>query len=134
MSHDVSEIVANPQQYGFAWVEDEVSKGTGPDAVSLGTGPVLVVADPVVFEQHFPGRIVAMLDGSSARVISQRVVRNAREKDRTCKSAELKPRVLQAILGVRAKAAPVVVEKKVYVLPDDTTTTDVAAFKAAWGL
>ena len=134
MSHDVSEIVANPQQYGFTWSEEEVSKGTGPDSVSLGTGPVLIVTDPVAFEQHFPGRIVAMLDGSSARVISQRVVRNAREKDRTCKSPELKPRVLQAILGVRAKAAPVVVEKKVYVLPDDTTTTDVAEFKAAWGL
>lgn len=132
--NDVSAIVANPQQYGFTFSEEEVSKGTGPDAMSLGTGPVLIITDPVAFEQHFPGRIVAMLDGSSARVISQRVIRNCREKDRTCKSPELKPKVLNAILGVRAKASPVVIEKKVYVLPDDTTTTDLAEFKSAWGL
>lgn len=132
MSYDIANIVANPQQYGFEWVEDEVSTGTGPDKVSLGTAPVLVIVDPVAFEQHFPGRIVGMLDGSSARVISQRVTRNAKEKDRSLKSADLKPRVLNAILGVRAKAVATV--QKVYVLPDDTTTTDVAVFKAAWGI
>lgn len=141
--HDITAILADTQAYGFTFVVEDVSEGEGNDRQVIGAGPILVITKPLTFEQHFPGRIQAMLDGSSARVIGQRVVRDAWKAYRKPKQGEarpdkptteaLKPRVLNAILGVKART-PVVVERKVYALPDGSTTQDRAAFLAAWGL
>lgn len=135
--NDVSATLARPlmepEKYGFHFVYEDVNTDKGE--TNLGKAPVLVITDVVKFEQNFPGRITAMLDGSSARVISQRVTRDALTKTRIPEAdrKSLEPKVFNAIMGVKSRA-PIVVEKKVFGLPDGSTTTDEAAFRAAWGL
>lgn len=141
--HDISAILADTTAHGFTFAVEEVSEGEGNDKRPLGQGPILVVTNAELFESEFPGRIVAMLDGSSARVIGQRVVRDAWKAYHRPKQGEARPpkpeveslkaRVLNAILGVKTRAATVI-ERKVYALPDGGTTADEAAFRSAWGL
>lgn len=131
--HDISAILANTSEYGFVFKYEDVNTDEGE--TNLGKAPVLVITDVGKFESHFPGRITGMLDGSSARVISQRVTRDALKKTRIPESSRnsLEPKVLNAILGVKTRG-PTIVEVQVYALPDGKTTTDQAAFRAAWGL
>lgn len=128
-----SAILANPSAYGFVFQYENVSTDKGE--TDLGPAPVLVITDPIKFETNFPGRITAMLDGSSARVISQRVTRDALTKVRIPEAdrKSLEPKVLNAILGVKSRG-PVIVEVRTYVLPDGSTTKDEAQFRSAWGL
>lgn len=126
---EISAILQDTLAYGFEFVSGAVNTDEGD--MSLGQGPILTVRDLGKFEASFPGRIAAMLDGQSARVISQRVIRTKRSKDSSVKYDELKILVLNAILGARAKPTLTV---KVYALPDGGTTPDLAAFKAAWGI
>lgn len=128
---NISAMLAKPSDYGFSFVYEDVFTDEGE--TNLGKAPVLVITNPVVFDKHMPGRIVAMLDGSSARVISQRVTRDTLKKTRLPEAERkaLEPKVFAAIMGVKSRA-PIVVEKKVYVLPDGSTTEDLAAFKSAW--
>lgn len=132
---DQSAILADTAAYGFVFVMDEIRTDKGD--TSLGNGPILTVTNPALFESHFPGRIAAMLDGSSARVISQRVDRavlvNTRLPEDT-RLAVLGPKVLNAILGVKTRGAPVLITEKVFELPDGSTTKDKAEFMAAWGI
>ncbi len=103
---EISEILANVSAYGFHFAVEHVS--TGEDkATDLGEVPILVVDDVTLFNTSFPGRIKAGLDGQSFRVISQRVSRSAREKNRTVSVEALKPKVLNAILGIRQRAEAV---------------------------
>lgn len=105
---DNSEILANPSDFGFEWSLEHVSTdGQGDKGTDLGEVPILVVTNVARFETAFPGRIMASLDGSSIRVISQRVVRSKREKNRSISAEDLKPLVLDAVLGIRAKAVRV---------------------------
>lgn len=141
--YDLSAILADTTAYGFTFAVEEVSEGEGNDRQVIGEGPLLVITKPLTFEDKFPGRIVAMLDGSSARVIGQRVVRDAWKAYRKPKEGEarppkptadaLKPRVLNAILGVKGRVAATI-EVRVYALPDGSTTKDLEQFRQAWGL
>lgn len=130
---NISAILAQPANYGFMFQYEPVATDEGE--TDLGKAPKLVVTDVALFEKSFPGRILAMLDGSSAAVISQRVTRASLKANRLPESERkaLEPKVLNAILGVKSRA-PVIVEKKVYALPDGSTTDDLAAFKQAWGI
>ena len=130
---NTSAILAKPQDYGFNFVYETVSTDKGE--TDLGNAPVLVITDAPKFEANFPGRILAMLDGSSARVISQRVTRAALTATRIPEGERksLEPKVLNAILGVKSRA-PVVIEKQVYILPDGTATPALDVFAAAWGI
>lgn len=140
MTNDATAILADTQAYGFRFAEEDVSKGRGNDKRVIGSGPILIITDPVTFEEHFPGRIAAMLDGSSARVVSQRVVRDTwdswlatmpDERGPKPESEGLKVKVLSAVLGVKART-PSVVEVKVYMLPDGTETKDQQEALDAW--
>lgn len=139
---DSNAILKDTKAYGFEFAEESVSEKQGNTSIEVGKGPILIITNPGLFDQKFPGRIVAMLNGSSPRVISQRVVRDAWTQYRSEKAEKrgpkpdmesLKPRVLNAILGVKSRG-PVVVERKVYVLPDQSTTDNEAEFRKAWGL
>lgn len=128
-----SAILAKPSDYGFQFVYEDVFTDNGD--TNLGSAPVLVITDPIKFEQQFPGRITGMLDGSSARVISQRVTRDTLKKTRlpSDQRKTLEPKVLNAILGVKTRAATIV-EVKVYAMKDGSTTTNEAEFRSSWGL
>lgn len=139
---NLSAILQDSDAYGFQFVVEDVREKDENTSIVIGQGPILVITKPTLFEEKFPGRIAAMLDGSSARVISQRVVRDGWKQYRKAKPDErgdkpttdsLKPRVLNAILGVKART-PVVIERKVFALPDGSTTQDEAEFRQAWGL
>lgn len=133
---DISAILADTAAHGFTFVMSPVSTDHGDTL--LGNAPVLVIQDVMKFEASFPGRIGAMLNGSSPRVISQRVTRDLLEKTHIPEGERMKalsPKVLAAILGVRSRTQTVVtVTEKVFELPDGTTTKDIAEFKAAWGI
>lgn len=141
---DTNDVLMNTDQHGFVFKVEAVSDGRGNDKQEIGSGPILVITDPITFEGHFPGRIAAMLDGTSARVISQRVVRDAwksyrkaMQDERGAKPSEdeLKPRVLRAVLGVRQRTtATRTVEVQVYVLQDGSTTQDKDKFLDNWGI
>ena len=141
---DMTNILADPSEYGFEWLIEDVREGKGDKARVLGPGPIMRITDPMIFADHFPGRIEGMLDGSSCRVISQGKVRTQYQQWEKAMPNErgpkptidgLKPLVLGAVLGVRAKSRTVVtVEVKVYPLPDNTTTTDLNEFKSAYGI
>lgn len=134
--HDISAILADTKKYGFVLVSDSIRTDRGE--TDLGTGPILTVVDVAVFDREFPGRIAASLDGSSFRVISQRVDRDLLQKTRIPepeRMAVLGPKVLNAILGIRSRTATVVVvTEKVYAMPDGSTTKDEAEFRMAWGI
>jgi len=100
---DITAILADTTAHGFAFVTEDVAEGVGPDKRTLGKGPVLVITDPTLFERSFPGRITAMLDGSSARVIGQGAIRRALKKDHKASDAEMRPLVLSSILAVKAR-------------------------------
>lgn len=133
---DIKQIVANPSHYGFAWAEAPISTGgRGDKGTPLGTVPTVKVTDLRKFDSAFPGVVTGALDGQGFRIVAQRVGRDAREKDARISNENLKGAVLSAVLGIRSKAALVVeVEVKVYPMPDGSTTKDLAAFKAAYGI
>lgn len=120
----IAEILKNVSEYGFDFVSETVRTDNGKDI--LGNGPILVVRDVLKFDSAFPGIIRASLDGSSIRVISQRVVRNALKKNRRATDSELRVAVLSAVLGISTRTS------LVYVLPDGSTTTDKDAALEAW--
>jgi len=133
---EMKDVLANPLNYGFEFVADEVkTDGQGDKGTSLGDGPILTVRNVDLFSKAFPGRIEGMLDGSSARVISQRVIRNARKHNSRISYEALMPLVLAAVLGVRApRVSTVEVEVSVFPMPDGTTTRNRAEFLEAYGL
>jgi len=135
---EMKDVLANPLNYGFEFVADEVkTDGQGDKGTSLGDGPILTVRNVGQFSNAFPGRIEGMLDGSSARVISQRVIRNARKHNSRISYEALKPLALAAVLGVRAPRVSTVevkVEVQVFPMPDGTTTRNRAEFLEAYGL
>jgi hypothetical protein len=99
----IAEILVNPLAYGFEFVSDVVRTDNGRDV--LGNGPILTVRDVLQFEASFPGKIAASLDGSSFRVISQRVIRDMLKKNRRAEWSEMCSAVLSAILGIRQRTA-----------------------------
>lgn len=124
MSHDMKTILAQPEDFGFDFVTENVRSG---DVTYQGV-PILRVQDAAKFEASFPGVILKALDGSSIRVSSQRVVREARDKNATIKTDELKSRLVMWLLGVRAPSG----QRIVYAGPEGKTFSTEQEAQAAW--
>lgn len=129
----LQDICAKPAEYGFEFLMGEVSTEKG--TVSLGMAPIVHILDVLKFNAAFPGVIPSLLDGSSARVLSQAATRAALEKNHSVKLVDLKVLALGRVLGVKVKTVQVVEkEVPVFPLPDGTTTKDRAEFLAAYNL
>jgi hypothetical protein len=134
---DTNAILANPSAFGFEFVQVNIGTGgQGDKGTSLGTCPSPHLTNEPLFASSFPGFIKAYLNGSSSpRVKAQGICRTARLKNRTITDAALQRLVVEGVLlGGRVSRGVTTVEVRVYILPDDTTTTDRAEFIAAWGL
>lgn len=104
MSRDIKDILASPSESGIEFVTDKVRiGGQGDKAEATYTVPLVKVTDVEKFESEFPGVILSALDGTSIRVASQRVVRDACEKNPSLERQpdELKHRLVQSLKGVR---------------------------------
>lgn len=104
MSRDTSAILASPTDCGFEFVTGKVSVGgQGDKAEAVFTVPLVRVIDVEKFEAEFPGVIIAALDGTSIRVASQRICRDACEKQPMLERQpdELKLRLVNGLKGVR---------------------------------
>ncbi len=115
MSIDIATAIATPEAYGFMWDNGEVGmnrtgegaahKGS-PNYVSLGHVPLAKVTDVVTFEEHFPGVILASLDGSSIRVKVQGVARRMKQRDHGVSDEAIMKAEIRALLGIKASATP----------------------------
>jgi hypothetical protein len=99
----IAEILADVSAFGFSWSLEPVRTDNGRDV--LGMAPIMVVTEITKFALGFPGKIEACLDGSSVRVISQRITRDMLKKNRRVSVAEMQQAVVSGILGIRTRAS-----------------------------
>jgi hypothetical protein len=122
MSDNINAIIENPAEYGFEFLTETVKK----HGKTSGPVPLIRLTDTAKFESHFPGVIVATEDGSSIRVKSQSVVREAwfsGKKDLDSLKRMLVSSVLLGIETVANRYGPGP-EDEFYATPDE--------LKAAW--
>jgi hypothetical protein len=123
MSHETAKVVADPSAYGFEFVSESVKSGD----VEYQNVPLIRVTDLAKFDTAFPGAVLSALDGSSIRVSSQRIVREARDKNATIKPDEMKVKLVNWLNGVRAPSTRVL-----YAGPEGKTFATEAEAKQAW--
>jgi hypothetical protein len=123
VSHDITAILADPKAYGFEFVTENVRSG---DMTFQGV-PLLRVSDLAKFDAAFPGVALNALDGSSIRVSSQRVVREARLRNATIKTPEMQQKLVQWLLGIRTPTT-----RMVFAGPNGQAFSTEAEAKQAW--
>ena len=102
---------------GFEWSLENVER----DKTDLGKVPIPVVTDVLVFNERFPNRVLAALNGQSIRVGAQRVGRDMRWKTSGIDSGIIGESVLAWLRGLPARRASVVVtEVRIYIATDGT--------------
>ena len=100
----ITAILADTRSHGFVF-NTEIVKSDG----AKYTAEIVVVQDVAKFDASFPGVALSHLNGSSTRVGSQAISRNARGK---AKPEELRLRNVKWLLGIEE---PTVREIEVYV-------------------
>jgi len=114
-------ILAKPEDFGFEFLTETVHK--------YGKGfvvPLLRVTNIPKFEEAFPGVIRKALDGSSIRVIGQRIVRDA-SADRGVKdTGQLQTLLVNYLLGIEeAPARYVAADGKAYATQEEAAKASV---------
>jgi hypothetical protein len=96
MSHNVAEIVSNPEAYGFTWGSDILHK----DGKALGQCPYVIHRDlPKMREIFGDEYFLASANGTSRRVTDQRIARDLRWEDLSTKDDVIKTAIVQNMLG-----------------------------------
>jgi len=100
MTENIAAILAKPSDFGFEFVTDAVvKKGHTYNGV-----PLIALRDIPKFEKAFPGLIIKSSNGTSIRVGSQRVVRDA-AYDGVKDQNELRMRLVRWLLGIEQPQA-----------------------------
>lgn len=130
MTHNYPAMIADPSTHGFDWLSEEVRKDLDGDRKYVKVGnavPILKVTDIALFEQTFPGVVLASLDGTSIRVKCQGVTRRMVLLNRSVTTAEMQEAVLKSLYGVRTSAS-----RETYIGPHDERYSDRLEMRAAW--
>lgn len=111
----ITQIVEHPEQFGLKWSKRELNKGTGPNKVSLGMRPILVLTNVSLFISKVPAGadiLVSDENGSSLRVKQQNGTRPVCRKNPAVKDETLKVICVKRVLDVRSESGPTVVTVK----------------------
>lgn len=113
MEHDVKDIVAHPEKYGFKWGMGPVQKPQG--TVLANDAPHVVHDDVALMTEHFgPSYFLDIANGGqSGKVRDQAITREALYADRKVSRDDLKTMIVQRMLGM-AKARNVRTVEKHY--------------------
>lgn len=125
-----SAIVTAPETYGFVWTTGAVEKN---GRQLRAAAPMVRVENVTLFDNAFPGVILAAANGTSIRVAVQAVIRNTLDKNATAKDDDLKVRIVNSVL-LRNRTREVVtrtVEKAVYTDAKGRQFDSIEALKAA---
>lgn len=110
MEHNIADIVAHPETYGFRWIEANVEK----DGMDLGKVPLIEHTDRALIERNFGEDyfLNAANSSQSPRVNAQGVCRAARWGNRKLSLDDLKVMVVETVLlGKRSPRKTRTVEK-----------------------
>ena len=130
MQHNYPAMIEDPTAYGFEWLSEEVRKDLDGDRKYITVGnavPILKVTDIALFEDTFPGVVLASLDGTSIRVKCQGVTRRMVLLNRSASTLDMQEAVLKSLHGVRTGAV-----RETYIGPHDERYSDRLEMRAAW--
>src|SRR6266446_9609276 len=93
---EITAILAKPSEHGFEFVTAVVKKY----GRTSGPVPLIKVTDVAKFEKAFPGVILRTSNGSSVKVTSQGIVRNAWFDSNDHVQLSLQTRLINWLLGI----------------------------------
>ena len=119
--HDITAILAKPEDFGFEFITETVHKRGRGYTVQL----VRVNSVPK-FEAAFPGLIIKTEDGSSIRVTTQRISRDAAADQGISDATQQKTKLVNWLLGIEtAPARYVAADGKAYATQEEATSASV---------
>lgn len=126
---NIETLLDDGSEAGFVWESGEVQyEPTKGQKVSLGEAPHVRVTDVSLFEDNFPGVILASLNGTSIKVMCQGVTRRRLKNvkaggGKRPTDAEMRPDVLNALRGTKNRATVIEREVEVFVYGGQTFAT-----------
>lgn len=123
----VAEIVANPQAYGFEWITDNVSKGDASWTVPL----VRHLSEPLLVATFGERFFLDSANGTSRHVTNQRIARDMKDANATCKALEIQTAIVENMLGQKARRKTVVIQDHHYAADGNEYPTRELAIEAS---